>query len=209
MKDKIYISVLLVSFSIGLIVGCQSTGYDAPLKPGEEETLQMLLKKALAAKEYRNIKLEEMLLLKLLKLSENKYRLGYWAANYHLGQLEYKKQNYRKAIAYYNNAHSVDPTNLEIYHRANAYYSLGKPDSAIQDYNQSIRFVKGDFVRAFPNSSLAKCDTCGFPFGSAEYDIFTEHTRKYIYDFLKGPAPENPAVKDIYDDLKSKEKNNQ
>ena len=163
------IAVLVICFPIG----CQNS-YDNPMKPGEKERLQSLLRKALNAKKNNDTILEESCLKRLRNLSENKSRLNYWAANYHLGRLEYARHNYRRAITYYNIAHNVDPTLIEVYHRANSYYSLGKLDSARQDFNSTIKFVKEDFVRRFPNTSLSKCDTCGFPFGSQSYNILTD-----------------------------------
>jgi len=110
----------------------------------------------------------------MIKSEEEENTNENWAANYHLGQIMYKQGEFRKAINYYNNAEEIKHTLNNLYHRANAYYALGIKDSAIWDYNQSIEFVKKDFINEYPNTILDKCDTCGFEFGSKEYDILTE-----------------------------------
>lgn len=156
--------------------------YNKSLQLGIKDSLQAILRIALTAKRQGNLLTEEQYLQDLLDLSKDKKESEneFWAANYHLGQLEYKNKNYRKAINYYNIAHTVNPTNLEIYHRANSYFALGKLDSARQDLKQSLSFVKADFVRENPNSILATCDTCSFPFGSREYELLTEPNGKTI-----------------------------
>ncbi len=146
--------------------------YETALSLGISDTLQTILRISLAAIQMGDLDLAEENLIKLAILSSNSEN-EYWAANYHLGQLEYRKGNYRGAINYYNKSRLVMPNYRELYHRANAYYALGKIDSAIQDYNASIEFVKRDYLRLNPNSSLSKCDTCGFPFGSPEYELLT------------------------------------
>lgn len=168
--DKQYAKAIL-DYLMSLKIGISS-----------DDSLQTMLRIALIYKVEGMVNNEEKMLNELLRLSKN--RIGneneYWAANYHLGQLEYKKKHYRKAINYYNTAHLTSPTNLEIYHRANSYFALGKIDSARLDLRQSIKFVKSDYVDKNPNSILAQCDTCSFPFGSKEYELLTEENESIL-----------------------------
>ncbi|KAA9333670.1 tetratricopeptide repeat protein [Adhaeribacter soli] len=183
--------------------------YEKSLKLGIEDSLQAILRVALVAKRQGNIRFSKQYFHKLLYLSKNKKETKneFWAANYHLGQLEFKEKNYREAINYYNMAHSTDPTDLEIYHRANAYFALGKVDSAQQDLKQSLSFVKRDFVKKNPNSHLAKCDTCSFPFGSKEYEFLTEPKKETIIQTLANFS-DDEQIKDLNNKLKATEKNN-
>lgn len=169
--------------------------FERALELGISDSLQTILRISLVAIRMEDYELAENHLKKLARLSTNNEN-EFWAANYHLGQIEYKKGNYQNAVNYYNKARSAKPTNLELYHRANAYYALGQIDSAVQDYNESIEFVKRDYVRANPNSTLAKCDTCGFPFGTLEYELLTT-------------TKPGPAMKTLLQKLESeKEKKN-
>lgn len=182
--------------------------YNKSLQLGIDDTLQTILRIALTAKRQGNFQTEEQYLQQLLRHSKN--RTGkeneFWAANYHLGQLEFKKKNYRQAIAYYNTAHLVDPNNFNLYHRANSFFALGLLDSARQDFNTSIRFVKKNFVRKYPNSQLAQCDTCGFPFGSKEYELLAEPNGETIIQTLDKYA-DDKQINELNDKLKSTEKN--
>jgi len=182
--------------------------YNKSLQLGIEDSLQTILRIALTAKRQGNLQTEEHYLHQLFGLSKD--RAGkeneFWAANYHLGQLEFKKKNYRKAIEYYNIAHSANPTKLEIYHRANSYFALGQLDSARRDLKLSLSFVKADFIRENPNSILATCDTCAFPFGSREYELLTEPNGETIIQTLDKFANEK-QIKELNDKLKATEKN--
>ena len=182
--------------------------YNKSLQLGIDDSLQTILRIALTAKRQGDLKTEEKYLQQLLKLSNDKKgkENEFWAANYHLGQIEFKKKNYRKSINYYNIAHIAKPTNLEIYHRANSYFALGQLDSARQDLKQSLAFVKADFIRKNPKSMLAKCDTCAFPFGSKEYELLTEPNGETIIQTLDKFA-DDKQIKELNDKLKSTEKN--
>lgn len=182
--------------------------YNKSLQLGIDDSLQTILRIALTAKRQGNLRTEEQYLQKLLLLSKDRAEKEneFWAANYHLGQLEFKKKNYRKAINYYNIAHSATPTNLEIYHRANSYFALGQLDSARLDLNQSLPFVKADLVRKYPNSILAKCDTCAFPFDSREFELLTEPNRETLIQTLD-KFSDDKKIKELNDNLKSTEKN--
>lgn len=177
--------------------------YTKSLQLGIEDSLQTILRIALTTKRIGDLQSEEQYLQQLFRLSKdrNGKENEFWAANYHLGQLEYKKKNYRKAIEHYNLAHSVTPTNLEIYHRANSYFALGQLDSARQDLRQSLAFVKGDFVMKNPNSILANCDTCAFPFGSKEFELLAEPNRETIIQTLDKFA-DDKRIKELNDKLK-------
>lgn len=182
--------------------------YKKSLQLGIEDSLQTILRIALTAKQQGNLQTEEQHLQQLLVLSKD--RIGkeneVEAANYHLGQLEFKKKNYRKAIDYYNAAQVVKPNNFNLYHRANSFFALGLLDSARQDFNTSIQFVKKEFVRKYPNSQLAQCDTCGFPFGSKEYELLAEPNEETIIQSLEKYA-DDKQIKELNDKLKSTEKN--
>ena len=182
--------------------------YKKALELGINDSLQTILRIALSAKRQGDLQTAEQKFLQLLKLSTEKVEKEneFWAANYHLGQLEFKKKNYRKAIDYYNAAHIVSPSNFELYHRANAYFALGLVDSARQDFNTSIRFVKRDFIKEFPKSLIAQCDTCGFPFGSKEYELLTESKTETIIATLDKFADDKQA-KELNDKLKGTEQN--
>jgi tetratricopeptide (TPR) repeat protein len=182
--------------------------YNKSLQLGIEDSLQTILRIAFTAKRQGDFETEEQYLQQLLKLSKDKQgkENEFWAANYHLGKVEFKKKNYRKAIDYYNIAHIATPTNLELYHRANSYFALGLLDSARQDLKQSLSFVKADFVRKNPNSILATCDTCSFPFGSREYELLTEPNGETIIQTLDKFA-DDKSIKELNDKLKSTEKN--
>jgi tetratricopeptide (TPR) repeat protein len=137
---------------------------------------QTVLRIGLIEKSLNKLKDAEATFKKLMIISEEKDNNNNerWAAYYHLGQIKYKQTEFRQAIGYYNEAEAIKHTLNNLYHRANAYYALGIKDSAIWDYNQSIEFVKKDFVHEYPNTILEKCDTCGFEFGTEEYVILTE-----------------------------------
>ena len=177
--------------------------YEKSLQLGISDSLQAILRIALNERKMGNIKNEEQRLIQLLKLSINKHQNEFWAANYHLGQVEFRKGNYRKAIGYYNVAHKIKPTKLEIYHRANAYFALGLHDSARQDFNESLQFVKMDFVKMYPNSEIAQCDTCGFQFGSKEYELLTEPDSESMINKLKKYLS-NEEITKLKDSIKSK-----
>jgi tetratricopeptide (TPR) repeat protein len=182
--------------------------YNKSLQLGIKDSLQTILRIALTAKRQGNFPIEEQYLQQLLGLSKDKRgnENEFWAANYHLGQLEFKMKNYRQAIDYYNTAQVVNPNNFNLYHRANAFFALGLLDSARRDFNTSIHFVKKDFVRKYPNSQLAQCDTCGFPFGSKEYELLTESNGETIIQALD-KYEDNKQIKELNDILKSTEKN--
>jgi tetratricopeptide (TPR) repeat protein len=56
------------------------------------------------------------------------------------GSWQHKKQNYDAALADYDRALSIDPTNVEFYdYRADAWLAKGEPDRAIDNYDQAIR----------------------------------------------------------------------
>jgi len=179
--------------------------YKRSLELGINDSLQAILRIALNAKKQDSLLLEESSLKKLLEMSKNKSVLEYWAANYHLGQLEYKRKNYQKAIDDYNIAHLTRPSYLEIYHRANAYYALGKIDSARQDLHETIKFAKEDYIKKSPNSYLAKCDSCAFPFGTEEYEMLTDGDNQTILQTLE--KSDEARLKEITTTLRNIEKN--
>ena len=182
--------------------------YNKSIQLGIRDSLQAYLRIALTNKKNGNYGAEGYYLQKLLDLSEGQKgkENEFWAANYHLGQLEFKKKNYQKAITHYNIAHKAKPTKLEIYHRANSYFALGQIDSANQDLKHSLSFVKAGYVRKYPNSNLAKCDTCAFPFGSKEYELLTEPNGENIIQILER-FPDDENLEELNEKLKSKEKN--
>jgi tetratricopeptide (TPR) repeat protein len=56
------------------------------------------------------------------------------------GSWQHKKHNYDAALADYDRALSIDPTNVEFYdYRADAWLAKGEPDRAIDNYDQAIR----------------------------------------------------------------------
>ncbi|AEV32803.1 tetratricopeptide repeat protein [Owenweeksia hongkongensis] len=143
--------------------------YNSALKLGIKDTLQTILRVGVAKMSKGDIESAYQEFLKLSSKSEGTADNEYWSANYHLGQIEYLKGNYRESINYYNIARGVQTTSSETYHRANAYYALGERDSAIDCYNRSIQSVKAKYILEYPNLIPAQCDTCGFPFGTQEY----------------------------------------
>jgi tetratricopeptide (TPR) repeat protein len=148
--------------------------YKKVLELGLRDDLQTYLRLGLAEKRLGRYSDAEETFRALLKHCTVNDDNELWAGNYHLGQIQYKLGRFRKAINYYNNAVYYSKTKQNLYHRANSYYSLGIIDSAVMDYNNSIEFVKRDFISENPNSSLAKCDTCGFSIGTKEYELLTE-----------------------------------
>ncbi|NOS94519.1 MAG: tetratricopeptide repeat protein [Cyclobacteriaceae bacterium] len=183
--------------------------YKKSIEIGVNDSLQAILRIALCAKELNDLKMEEEMLLRLLDLSKNKeeFENEYWAANYNFGRLQFEKKEYRSAINYYNKAHSIKATEYEIYHRANAYFALGQIDSAKSDLRQSLPFLKPSFIKKYPGSHLATCDSCYFPFGSEEYELFTESIKMTILDALSKNSNNKELMK-LTDELKSIEKSN-
>jgi tetratricopeptide (TPR) repeat protein len=176
--------------------------YKKSLQLGVRDSLQAILRIALSAKRLGDLETEEQMLLRLLERSRDKTgtEIEFWASNYNLGKLEFEKRNYRRAINYYNAAHTVRPTELEIYHRANAYFALGQLDSAKQDLRQSLSFIKSDFLKKYPTSLLAACDSCYFPFGSKEYELLTESGNVTIIQALD-KASADKQIKELNDAL--------
>lgn len=138
-----------------------------------KEKGQALLKTALIYFYADDLKNAEMFFDKITKSNFSKFSSEVWSSYYHLGQIAYKKGQFQAAINFYNEADISCRTQLTNYHKANAFYSLGLLDSARFNFNKSIKFVKREFVNENPTSALAQCDTCGFPFGSKEYESLT------------------------------------
>ena len=152
---------------------------EAALHLGDCDTAQQLLRMGLFFKDCDHAKAETAF-KRIIEYDKKGSEIELWSANYHLGQIEYKRGNFRKAVTYYNIAIKYGERDQDLYHRANAYYALGLKDSAIRDYNKSIQNVKYEFVHKYPKSYAASCDTCGFPFGSKEYGIFTETNKDIL-----------------------------
>ena len=165
-----------------------------------DDSLQTRLRIGLAQKSLRDWPAAKQTFKDLLNECSSVDSLVLWAAHYHLGQVEYKFGDYREALLQYGHALRFSDTKLTLYHRANAYTAIGLNDSAVADYNASIAFVKHDYVRDHPGTSIDRCDTCGFPFGSKEYDLLTERTRGTLLELIRR-AVQARAVQGDKEDL--------
>ncbi len=68
-----------------------------------------------------------------------------------LGNEEYKKQKYKNAINYYNQAIQLNPEDVKAYYnRGLCYYDLKKYIKSIADYDKAIKFSP-EFVKAYNN----------------------------------------------------------
>jgi tetratricopeptide (TPR) repeat protein len=159
--------------------------YRSALQNGIDDSLQAMLRIGLAQKSLSDWPSAKQTFHELLGECGPGDSTELWASHYHLGQVEYKLGNYREALLQYGKALEYSTSKLPLYHRANAYAAIGLKDSAIADYNASIVFAKHDYIRAHPNSSISRCDTCGFPFGSKEYDLLTERARGTVLEVIQ------------------------
>lgn len=159
--------------------------YRSAMRYGIDDSLQAMLRIGLAQKSLREWTSAQHTFQDLLSACDSSDTLELWAAHYHLGQVAYKLGNYREAVIHYGKAREYSTSTLPLYHRANAYAAIGLKDSAIADYNASIVFAKHDYARTHPNSSINRCDTCGFPFGSKEYDLLTEQSRGTVLEVIR------------------------
>lgn len=173
--------------------------YKSALRYGIGDSLQTLLRMGTVQKSLGHWDTAKNTFQELLSNCDQTDTLELWAAHYHLGQVEYKLNNYRGAIAHYLEALEFSKSKLTLYHRANAYAAIGLRDSAVADYNASIAFAKYDYVRANPTSSISRCDTCGFSFGSLEYDLLTERSHGTILQSIQHSVEEGVGGGDLQD----------
>ncbi|WP_043023738.1 tetratricopeptide repeat protein [Fluviicola taffensis] len=155
-----------------------------------------MLKSALTYFYTDDFEKSESIFYTITKLNPSEYSNEIWSAYYHLGQTAYKSKQFKKAIELYCRADQYSKTLLTNYHKANAFYSLGLIDSADVNFNKSIGFVKQDFIEMYPESAIAQCEICGFPFGSKEYELLTVPTREGHMHTMK-KLEENKIVQDV------------
>jgi len=132
----------------------------------------------------------------LTTLKSDNFSNEIWSSYYHIGQIDFKNGNYHMAIENYEQASTYSVTEFTNYHMANAYYAIQKIDVANKLYNQSIQLVKRKYVLKYPNSHLTQCDTCGFPFGTKEYEDLTLPAKDGHIKMLK-EVYENEIINDV------------
>lgn len=170
--------------------------YKNVISAKNEDLGQALLRSALIYFYSDKLDDAESIFKQITQLGSTRFNNEKWSAYYHLGQIHYKRGRFEEAIENYNKADEFSKTELTNYHKANAYHALGKSKLAIELYKRSIQFVKRDYIEKHPDSYLAQCDTCGFPFGSKEYEMLTVVQKgDHINTWKK--IQENELIKDI------------
>lgn len=96
-----------------------------------------------------------------------------------LGEIEFKGNNYDKAIAYLSKSIAIQRIPKALYVRANAYYMIGEQKLAEKDYNESIRIIRKIYINKHPDLKDVLCDTCGTFFGTEEYMAVLEEWRDF------------------------------
>ncbi len=170
--------------------------YDFVINQNGKDKEQAMLKSALTYFYVDDFVNSEKMLNKITKLKSQESSNEKWSAYYHLGQISYKNKQYKTAIEFYNKADDYSNTLFTNYHKANAFHSLGDLDSAEINFTKSIEFVKRNFIEIFPESAIAKCKICGFPFGSKEYELLTVPTREGK-KFMMKKIEENEIIQDV------------
>lgn len=57
-------------------------------------------------------------------------------------------------------------------------------------------FVKRNFIEMYPESAIAQCEICGFPFGSKEYETLTIPTKEGRMHTMK-KIKKNKVIQDV------------
>jgi tetratricopeptide (TPR) repeat protein len=175
--------------------------YNYVINQNENHKGQALLKSGLTyfyADDFKNAKIT---FNNITTLEPKQFSNEIWSSYYHLGQIAYKTGHFEYAISLYNKADKYTQTLLTNYHKANAFYSLGLLDSADVNFKKSITFVKSNFIEMYPESAIAKCDKCGFSFGSIEYELLTIPTKEGHMHTMK-KLFENEIIQDVINNPK-------